>query len=166
MQRKVFNVVHKWAKDCVRYDGHDIQPVHVFVSCSKSKGKSYLVKAVNNIISKRLLYHCKDHEKTRVFWTYRDLVNIGVVTISSGLGKKPGTNLLGLNDNSKPVLRNRLLDVKLLLTDVLSMISIYLGRYSGWSLRAIFMMTLEKEFACAINYKLNIIRGRKIEFNN
>ena len=29
-QRKVFNVVHTWAKDSVKYDGHNVEPIHTF----------------------------------------------------------------------------------------------------------------------------------------
>ena len=30
-QREVFNVVPTWDKDYVKYDGHDVEPVHVFL---------------------------------------------------------------------------------------------------------------------------------------
>ena len=36
------------------------------------------------------------------------MVNIGGTTIRSGLGIKPGTKLLGLNDKSKAALRIKL----------------------------------------------------------
>ena len=29
--REVFNVVHKWAKDYVKYDWHHVEPVHTFL---------------------------------------------------------------------------------------------------------------------------------------
>ena len=72
-------------------------------------------------ISKTLLYHCKDPEKSRVLLvgpTGISTVNIGGTTIYSGLGIKLGTKLLGLNEKSKAVLRNRLLEVKLLIRDI------------------------------------------------
>ena len=50
-------------------------------------------------------------------------VNIGEITINSGLAIKPGTKLLVLNDKSKAALRNRLSEVKLLIIDELSMVS-------------------------------------------
>ena len=47
-QRKVFNMVfkslYKWAKDYVKYDGHDVEPAHLFLSGSGGMGKSNLVK--------------------------------------------------------------------------------------------------------------------------
>ena len=72
-------------------------------------------------ISKTLLYHCKDPEKSRVLLvgpTGISTVNIGGTTIYSGLGIKLGTKLLGLNEKSKAVLRNRLLEAKLLIRDI------------------------------------------------
>ena len=109
-QREVFNVVHTWAKDYVKYNGHNVQPVHIFLSGSGGTGKSHLVKVIYNAISKTLLYHSKDPEKPRVLMlgpTGISAVNIGGTTIHSGLGIKPGAKLLGLNDKSKAALRNR-----------------------------------------------------------
>ena len=39
------------------------------------------------------------------------VINIGGTTIHSGLGIKPGTKVLGLNDKSKATFRNRLSEV-------------------------------------------------------
>ena len=64
---------------------------------------------IYNAISKTLLCHCKDPEKPRVLLlgpTGISAVNVGVTTIYSGLGIKPETKLLGLNDKSKAPLRN------------------------------------------------------------
>ena len=72
-------------------------------------------------ISKTLLYHCNDPEKSRVLLvgsTEISSVNIGGTNIYSGLGIKLGTKLLGLNEKSKAVLRNRLLEAKLLIRDI------------------------------------------------
>ena len=75
-QREVFNVVHTWAKDYVKYNGYDVEPVHIFLSGSGGTGKSHLVKVMYNAISKILLYHCKNPEKSRVLllwhtWEYQ-----------------------------------------------------------------------------------------------
>ena len=46
-QRKIFSsVVHTWAKDSVKYDGNDFEPVHIFRSGSGGTGKSHLVKVM------------------------------------------------------------------------------------------------------------------------
>ena len=125
-QREDFNVVHTWAKDYEKYDGHHVESVHVFISGSGVTGKSHLVKVIYNTISKTLLYHCKDSEKPKTIFvgsTGISAVNIGGATIHSGLGIEPGIHLLGLNDKSKAGLRNRLSEVKLLIIDELYMVS-------------------------------------------
>ena len=50
-------------------------------------------------------------------------VNAGETTTHSGLGIKPETKLLGLNDKSKAALRNTLSEVKFLVTDEICMVS-------------------------------------------
>ena len=100
--------------------------MHIFLSGSGGTGKSYLVKVIYNAISKTLFYHYKDPEKHRVFMlgsTRISEVNIGGITIHSGLGIKPGAKLLGLNDKSKAGLRNRLSEVTLFIIDKFSMVS-------------------------------------------
>ena len=100
--------------------------MHIILSGSGDKGKSPLVKAIYNAISKTLLYHCKDPEKPSIFLirpTGISAVNIGETTNHSGLGIKPETKLLGLNDKSKAALRNRLAEVKSLIIDELSTVS-------------------------------------------
>ena len=125
-ESKIFNVVHTWAKNFVKYDGHGVEPVHIFLSGSGGTGKSHLVKVIYSAISKTLLYHCRDTEKPRVLLlgpTGISAVNICRTTIHSGLAIKPVTKLLGLSDQSNAALRNRLSEVKLLIIDKLSMIS-------------------------------------------
>ena len=53
----------------------------------------------------------------------RAIYNTISKTIRSGLGIKPGTKLLGLNDKSKATLRNRLSEVKYLNKDEHFMVS-------------------------------------------
>ena len=105
-------------------NGHNVEPIHIFLSGSGGTGKSKLVKVIYN--AKTLLYHCKDPEKPRVLLlgpTGISSGNIGGTTIHSGLGIKPGIRLLGLNEKSKAALRNKLSEVKFLIIDELSMVS-------------------------------------------
>lgn len=51
-------------------------------------------------------------------------MHIGVTTIHFGIGIKPGTTLLGLNNKSKAVLRNKLSEVKFFVKYELSMVLI------------------------------------------
>ena len=86
-QREVFNVVHKWAKEYVKCNGHNVETIQIFLSGDGDTGKSHLVKIIYNAISKTLLYHCKDPEKDRVPLlgsTGISAVNIGGTTILSG----------------------------------------------------------------------------------
>ena len=117
-QREIFNVVHKWAKDYVKHDGHNVEPMHIFLSGRKGISKTHLVKVIYNAISKRLLYQCKHPEKSRVLLlgpTAISAVNIGRTTTHSGLEFKPGTKLHGLNEKSAGALRNSLSEVRFLI---------------------------------------------------
>ena len=58
-KQKVFNVVHKWAKEHVKCNAHNFEPIHIFLSGSGRTGKSHLVKVIYNTTSKTLFYHCK-----------------------------------------------------------------------------------------------------------
>ena len=116
-------MVYKWAKDYVKYDGHNIEPIHIFFSDSGGIGKSHLGKVIYNAISKTLLYHCKDQEKLGLGPIGISAVSTFGITIHSGLEIKLGPKLLRLNDKSKVALRNRLPEVKFLITDELSAIS-------------------------------------------
>ena len=59
-------MVHTWAKDYVKYDGHDVELVYIFILGSGGTGKSHLVKVIYNGISKKLLCHFKHPDKPRV----------------------------------------------------------------------------------------------------
>ena len=101
-QRDVCNVVHTWAKNFAKGDGRDVEPMHIILLDCGGTGKSHLVR----VISKTLLYNCKDSEKPRVLLlgpTGISAINIGGTTIHSGLAHKPGTKLLGLNGKSKAI---------------------------------------------------------------
>ena len=87
-------MVHKWAKEYVKYYGHNVEPIHIFLLGSGGTAKSHLVKVIYNAISKTLLYYFKDPEKPRILFlgsTGISAVNIGGATIHSGLGIKSGT---------------------------------------------------------------------------
>ena len=82
-------MVHTWAKDYITHDGHNVEPIHIFLWGSGGKAKSHLVKVIYNTISKTLLYHC-DKKPTVLLLGLAGLsaVNIGGTTIHSGLGIK------------------------------------------------------------------------------
>ena len=96
-QREVFNLDHTWTKDYVRYNEHNVEPVHIFLSGIGGTGKSHLVKAIYNAISKTLLYHSKDPEKPTVLMlgpTGISAVNIGRTTIILVLELNQGQSYL------------------------------------------------------------------------
>ena len=109
----------------LKYDGHEFEPMHIFLSRSGEIGKSHLGKVTYKAISKILLYHYKVPEKERVFLLAPigiSEVNTGETTICYGCEIKPRTKLLGSNGKSKAALTNWLSAVKPLITDKLSMI--------------------------------------------
>ena len=149
-QREVFNVVFTWPKDYLKYDGHDVEPVHMFLSSSGGTGKFHLVKVIYNAISRTLLDHCKDPEKPRFLLLERTGISAVIIvgtTIHSRFGVKPGTKLFGLNDKSKVALRNRLSEAKSLVIDELSMVSSELWTDVDSRLREMFMMIPAKAYA-------------------
>ena len=166
-------MLHTWAKDYVKYDWINVEPVHKFLSGSEGAGKSHLVKVIYKAISKTCLYHCKYPEKPRVLLlapTEISAVNIGGTTIHSGLGIQPRIKLFSLNDKSKAVLRNRLSEVKFLIIDKLSMVSSDLWTDIDSRLGEIFMMIPGKAFAglsimtAADLLQLSPVRGKLIFF--
>ena len=142
-------MVHTWVKDYVKYNGHDVEPMCIFLPGSRGLSKSHLVKVIHNAILKTLLYHCKDPEKPRVFIlgpTGISAVNIGGTTIHSGLGIKPRTKLLSLNYKSKAALINRLSEMNFLIIYELSLVSIDLWTDIDSRLGKIFLMIPGKVF--------------------
>ena len=143
-------MAHTWVKNYVKYDGHDVEPEHIFLLGSGETGKSRLWKVTYNTISKTLLCHCQDPEKLRVILlgpTGISAVNIGGTTIHSDLRIKLKTKFLGLSDKSNYASRNRLSEVKIFIIDELSMVSSDLWTGIDSSLGGIFMMIPEIAFA-------------------
>ena len=70
-QREVFNVIHTWDKDYVKYDECNVQPIHIFFSGRGGTGKSNLVKLIYSAIPKALLYYfiAINAQKDREFFT-------------------------------------------------------------------------------------------------
>ena len=97
-------MVHKWANNYLKCNGHNVELVHIFLSGSGVTDKSHSVSVIHNSITKILLNRCKDFEKHRVLFLgptgISTVNNIGGTGIYSGLGIKPRTKLLVLNDRS------------------------------------------------------------------
>ena len=154
-QREVFNVVHKWVKEYVKCNGHNVEPIHILFSDSEGTDKCYLVKVIYNATSKTLPFHCKDLEKPSVLLldpTGISAVNVGGTNIHSGFGIKPGIRLLGLNDKSKAALRNKLSEVTFLITDEQSVVSSDLWVDINSRLQEILMMIIGKNICWNFSY--------------
>ena len=67
-QREVFDVVHTWVKAYVKYDGNNVEPIHIFLSDSGGTGKSHLVKAIYNAISKNCFVTVKTQKNQEFFY--------------------------------------------------------------------------------------------------
>ena len=74
-------------------------------------------------------------------------VNIGATTIHSGLGIKLGVKLRGLSDNMNANLRNKLSEVKMVITDKFSMVSSGFFFKTNARLLEIFMCSTAVDFA-------------------
>ena len=55
-------MVYTWAKDYVKYDEHNVEQIHIFLSGGRGTGRSHLVKVIYNAILKTLLYNSKDQK--------------------------------------------------------------------------------------------------------
>ena len=137
---------HTWPKNYVKYDGHDVEPVQIFLLGS-SRGQTNLIWWMYKTTSKLLLYHCKDTEKARVLLlgpTGITAIYIGGTNSHSRLGIKPGTKLLGLNDKFKPALKKSYSEV---IIDELFLVSSDLRTNIDSRFEEIFMMIPEEAFA-------------------
>lgn len=83
-QRKAFNVVHKWDRNYVKYDVHDVQLANIFPSGSGGTAQSHLVNLLSNAILETCLYRRKDPEKPFFFpWTYRNISSTYMLKLHS-----------------------------------------------------------------------------------
>ena len=153
-QRDVFNISHKWARDYVKGMSQKrmniVEPIHIFVSGSEGTEKSHLIKTIDQAVSKELLYHGVDPDKTSVLLlgpTGILAVNIGGTTIHSALGIKRGIKLMALSDKAKATLRNKLSQVEMLIIDKISMVSRDLFYKTHARILEIFMSPTPTRFA-------------------
>ena len=100
-------MVHAWAisdyahtiSDYVKYDGQNVEPIHLFLSGSGGTGTSHSVEGIYKDKSKHCIIIVSTHpEKPRVLLLGPDTgvsaLTGGRITINSGYGIKPGTKLL------------------------------------------------------------------------
>ena len=132
-QRKIFDMVHGWAKKSVKkfpsLTPTAIDPPHIFLTGNAGCGKSFLTKVLYQSLSKTFSYRNSELEKAKVLLlapTGVAAINIGDTTIHTGLNIPVGCfgkHLPPLSDKMRSMLRNRLSEVKVLIIDEVSMVS-------------------------------------------
>ena len=91
-QKKVFHVVHTWTNDYVKYDSHNVEPIHLF------QAMDLLVNLIHCAILKNCFNTIKTQKNQDFFIlgpTGISVVAIGETTIHSGFGINPATKLFG-----------------------------------------------------------------------
>ena len=90
-QRNVFDAVYSWARNYVKSRSskiqYEVEPVRLFITGGGGCGKSNLVRAIYQAVTKSLMYNGGDPDKPRVLLlapTGVAAVNIDGTTIHSG----------------------------------------------------------------------------------
>ena len=99
-QRNVFDAVYSWSSK-IQYE---VEPVRLFITGGGGCGKSNLVRAIYQAVTKSLMYNGGDPDKPRVLLlapTGVAAVNIDGTTIHSGLGINCKGQFYPLNDTQK-----------------------------------------------------------------
>ena len=101
-------------------------PFHIFLSGSGGTGKSHVIKAVFQTLTKSLLYHSNNPEKVSVLLLGTSgisAVNINGITVHSGLGITSHGKYDKLGNKQKGHLRNMLSELKVIIIDEIPMVS-------------------------------------------
>ena len=129
-QRQVFEYIFHWAKESVKNKSSEIEksipPFHIFLTGGGGCGKSHLIKAVYQAISKIFLYHGSNPEKPRVLLlapTGVASININGTTLHSAFGLPCEGPFYPLNHRTLDSSRKKLSEVKLIIIDEISMVS-------------------------------------------
>ena len=129
-QRQVFDIIPKWARDYMKNlsskHAKYIKSFHVFLTGGAGVGKSHLMKTIFMSISKLLSFKGGNPEKPRILIlapTGVAAINIDETIIHAALGINIGHKLYPLNDRQSGILRNKLSEIKFIITDKVSMVS-------------------------------------------
>ena len=129
-QRQVFDIIPKWARDYMKNlsskHAKYIKSFHVFLTGGAGVGKSHLMKTIFMSISKLLSFKGGNPEKPRILIlapTGVAAINIDETIIHAALGINIGHKLYPLNDRQRGILRNKLSEIKFIITDKVSMVS-------------------------------------------
>jgi len=178
MQREVFNVVHKWARDFVKNSfckvPKEIEPFYVFLTGGGGVGKSRVLTTIYHCVSKLLMYRGGEPDKKRILVlspTGVAAVNVDGTTIHTGLGIQTRGKYFPLNDRNRTALRQKLEKVEIILIDEISMVSSKLFQEINLRLREIF--SCDKPFGgkpviiCGDLFQLPPVKGKPVyDFNS
>ena len=144
-QREVFNFMNKWSRDYFKVLRckviKKVKSFHIFITGGAEVGKPYLIKTMFLSLNKILRYKGSDADKPRILLhapTGVAAININGTTIHSGLGINVGSKLYPLNDQQRASLRNKLLEIRLVIIDEISMVSSVLFYQVNQQLNEIF----------------------------
>ena len=118
-----------------------VKSFHIFITGGAGVEKFHLIKIIFWSLNKVLWYKCGDADKPRILLlppTGVAVININETTIHSGLGINVGSKLYPLNDQQHAVLRNKLSEVRFIITDEISMVSSVLIYQVNQQLNEIF----------------------------
>ena len=69
-QREVFDIVHKWAGDHIKYLSssvkREVPPFYMLISSGVGVGKSYLIQTIHMTLNKLSLYRGRSPDKPRI----------------------------------------------------------------------------------------------------
>ena len=135
-QRQIFDVVNKWARDTVKNlsskSPTKVDTFYIFLTGKGGCGKSHLINTITHSVSKILSYHAKKPDKCRVkncAPTGIAACNVDGNTLHSELGIPVcnfGKTIPKLSDKKRSALRNKLSELRVLIVDEMSMVSIWL----------------------------------------
>lgn len=129
-QRSVFDVVLNWGKRFIQNIKCKVpiplQPIRIFLTGGGGVGKSHLIKCIYNCLSKLLAYKSDELDKPRVIKlapTGIAAINIDGTTIHTGLSLRPTGTYMSMSDKQRTFVRNKLMHVKFIIIDEISMVS-------------------------------------------
>ena len=130
-QREIFDVVLDWGKKLIQNIKRNVttvplEPLRIFLTGGGGVGKSHVIKCIYNCLSKLLSYKGDELGKPRVIKlapTGIAAINIDGTTIHTGLSMRPSSTYMSLSDKQRSSIRNKLMHVKFIIIDEISMVS-------------------------------------------
>ena len=170
-QKEVFNFIHKWSRDYIKSLRckviKKVKSFHIFITGRAGVGKSHLIKT-NFLSLNKVLGYKGALDKPRIL-LFAPIgvaaININGTTIHSGLGINVGSKLYPLNDQQRASLRNKLLEIRLVIIDEISMVSSVLFYQVNQRLNEIIWYSGNEPFAglpaivCTDFFQLPPVKG-------